>query len=71
MLTPSEYYRDPEVRERIAEYCGGTDTLDDFNCVAQQEKGYCVHPYCGFSLKDYRREIRDQISPDEFVNNTV
>ena len=24
MLTPSEYYQDPEVRERIAEYCGGS-----------------------------------------------
>ena len=56
-------------------YCGliatGTDTLDDFNCVAQQEKGYCVHPYCGFSLKDYRRKIRERISPDEFISKTT
>jgi len=48
-------------------YCGmiatGTDTLNDFNCVAQQEKGLCPHPYCGFNLKDYQRILRDRFSP--------
>jgi len=45
-------------------YCGmiatGTDTLSDFRCVCHQEKGYCVHPYCGFNLGDYRRQIQDR-----------
>jgi len=46
-------------------YCGmiatGTDTLSDFRCVAHQEKGYCVHPYCGFNLGDYRRKIQERL----------
>ena len=46
-------------------YCGmivtGTDTLSDFRCVCHQEKGYCVHPYCGFNLGDYRRQIQDRL----------
>lgn len=47
-------------------YCGmiatGTDTLCDFRCVNHQEKGYCVQPYCGFKLGDYRRKIQNKLA---------
>ncbi|MDP8214642.1 MAG: hypothetical protein RAO92_09150 [Candidatus Euphemobacter frigidus] len=39
MLTPTEYYRDPEVRERIAEYCGGTAREPEL-CTAEYIVGY-------------------------------
>ncbi|MFH1038885.1 MAG: hypothetical protein V1789_09500 [PVC group bacterium] len=39
MLTPAEYYRDPEVQERIAEYCGGTAREPEL-CTAEYIVGY-------------------------------
>ncbi|MCX6354837.1 MAG: hypothetical protein NTZ78_08040 [Candidatus Aureabacteria bacterium] len=39
MLTPTEYYRDPEVRERIAEYCGGSAQEPEL-CTAEYLVGY-------------------------------
>lgn len=39
MLTPAEYYRDPEVRERIAEYCGGSAQEPEL-CTAEYIVGY-------------------------------
>ncbi len=39
-------------------FCGlvatGVDALEDFNCISQQEKGYCPLPGCGHNLLDYR-----------------
>jgi hypothetical protein len=39
-------------------FCGlvatGVDALEDFNCISQQEKGYCPRPGCGHNLLDYR-----------------
>ncbi len=32
----------------------GLDDLRDHNCVSHQEKGYCVEPFCGYNLADYR-----------------
>jgi hypothetical protein len=39
MLTPVEYYRDPEVKERIAEYCGGSAQEPEL-CTAEYLVGY-------------------------------
>jgi len=39
MLTLQEYYQDPEVRERIAEYCGGTAREPEL-CTAEYIVGY-------------------------------
>jgi hypothetical protein len=39
MLTPIDYYRDPEVQERIAEYCGGS-ALEPELCTAEYLVGY-------------------------------
>jgi hypothetical protein len=39
MLTAKEYYRDPEVQERIAEYCGGTAREPEL-CTAEYLVGY-------------------------------
>lgn len=35
----------------------GTDQLADFNCVSQNEKGYCPQPYCGHNLATYREML--------------
>lgn len=32
----------------------GLDELVDHNCISHQEKGYCVRPFCGYNLGDYR-----------------
>ncbi len=54
-------------------YCGliatGTDTLDDFNCVTHQARGYCVLPHCGFSLEDCAEKIRDRVGHDTCISN--
>ena len=46
-------------------YCGmiamGTDTLEDFNCASQNEKGFCPKPYCGHNLSDYRAKIESMV----------
>ncbi len=39
MLSPQQYYRDPEVRERIAEYCGGTAREPEL-CTSEYLVGY-------------------------------
>ena len=39
MLTAREYYRDPEVQERIAEYCGGSAQEPEL-CTAEYLVGY-------------------------------
>ena len=31
----------------------GLDSLVDFNCVSNREKGYCFEPQCGHNLADY------------------
>lgn len=30
------------------------DTEQDLNCISHQEKSYCVKPWCGFNLSNYR-----------------
>jgi len=30
------------------------DNEQDLNCISHQEKGYCVRPWCGFNLKNYK-----------------
>ncbi len=46
-------------------YCGmivtGVDSLDDFDCIHQSEKGYCPYPWCGFKLDDCREAIREKL----------
>ncbi len=32
----------------------GTDKMEDLDCIAHQQKGYCWVPWCGFDLKKYR-----------------
>lgn len=32
----------------------GVDREDDFNCVSQQEKGFCWKPWCGHNLASFR-----------------
>ncbi len=36
----------------------GLDDMVDHNCVSHQEKGYCVQPFCGYNLADYRWDGR-------------
>jgi len=47
-------------------YCGmivtGLDDLEDFNCLGQAEKGYCPNPWCGFRLRDFRRDLQKILS---------
>lgn len=31
----------------------GLDQKKDFNCISQQEKGYCWQPWCGYNLGHY------------------
>lgn len=58
---------DPESRANFWSrvYCGmivtGADNLSDFSCEAQLERGYCVKPYCGFKLEDYRGRILERL----------
>ena len=39
MLTAADYYKNPEVRERIAEYCGGT-AKEPALCTCEYLVGY-------------------------------
>ena len=32
----------------------GVDKKIDMNCVSQQERGYCINPFCGYNLEDYK-----------------
>jgi len=32
----------------------GLDQLLDHNCVSHQQKGYCIKPWCGYSLANYK-----------------
>ena len=32
----------------------GLDQHLDHNCISHQQKGYCLRPFCGYSLGDYR-----------------
>ena len=46
-------------------YCGllvaGLDTLKDFNCASQAEKGICPLPRCGYNLDNLRNSIWKRI----------
>jgi hypothetical protein len=42
------------VRTFAGMMAAGLDDLRDHNCVSHQEKGYCVQPFCGYNLADYR-----------------
>ncbi len=43
----------------------GLDDLRDHNCVSHQEKGYCVEPFCGYNLADYRWDGKDSVSSNQ------
>lgn len=42
------------VRLFAAQLWAGLDQNVDHNCVSHAEKGYCLRPWCGYSLGDYR-----------------
>ena len=54
MLTAQEYYRDPEVQERIAEYCGGS----------AQEPELCTAEY----LVGYGEALIGNLAPEPYVS---
>ena len=57
----SKYHAETRANFWARVYCGliatGLDPLDDFNCVSQQEKGFCPSPWCGFNLEDRREAL--------------
>ncbi len=48
--TRADFY----VRLFAAQVAVGLDLLLDHNCISHQQKGYCVKPWCGFSLGEFR-----------------
>jgi len=54
---------DPQTRANFwaRVYCGllidGLDSLKDFNCASQAEKGICPHPGCGYDLDRLRDAV--------------
>lgn len=52
-------------------YCGliftGVDKLVDFNCVSQQEKGYCPRQMCGVNLEENKDSLLRAVAPTFFA----
>lgn len=50
----ASYRADFHVRIYAGLVSTGVDLLLDHNCLSHQQKGYCVKPWCGFSLGEFR-----------------
>jgi hypothetical protein len=50
--TRSQFY----VRLFAGLLADNTDNEQDMNCISHQEKGYCVKPWCGYNLKNYKTQ---------------
>jgi hypothetical protein len=48
--TRADFY----VRLFAGQIATGLDQMVDHNCVSHREKGYCLRPWCGYSLGEFR-----------------